>query len=128
MKASALGFKQVILRYEMFRYEIECIVGPKKNVGKYVSFHLSDDGNRDNYEIKDQRGRFYYSKDRAPILWIPRFPSKPLDYGAVVHEVTHAVVDMLDYIGCEYGADGDETLAYAIDYGVTKILEARRGR
>lgn len=128
MKARACGFTQVILRYEMFRYEIECIIGPKKNVGKYVSHHLNAGDDRASYEITDQRGRFYYSKDRAPILWLPKFPVSPREYGALAHEISHAVVDMLDYVGCEFGADGDETFCYAVDYGVTKILEAKRGR
>jgi hypothetical protein len=129
VKASTLGFKQVIVDFPVFRYQFECIIGPKKNVGKYVAFHLNYTSNKEALEITTQRGRFYYSHgNRSPIVWLPKFPQTPREYGDLSHEIGHAVIDMLEYIGAPIDRDNDETFCYAHGYAMEKILEAKRGR
>lgn len=127
MKASSLGFKEILIEYEMFGYEIACIVGPLKNVPKYVAhYHHREPPSLE--ELKTGYGWTFYSSGRAPIVWIPRFPKNPREYGTLAHEVAHAVTAMLDWKGVPIKANCDETFCNALGYGVTKILEAKRGR
>lgn len=125
MKASALGFKRVVVPYEMFNYEFECIFGPKKNVGKYVAYHL-DEARWDGPST--QRGMTYVKSGHCPIVWMPRFPRTPTEHGTLAHEVGHAVMEMLHHAGVPVNVEAGEVFTYALAHGVKTILEARNGR
>jgi hypothetical protein len=125
VKASALGFKRVLVRYDVFGYEFECIIGPKKNVGKYVAHHLKEPY-WDNPE--KQHGMTYVKTGLAPIVWFPRFPRTSAEHGTLAHEVSHAVMEMLRHVGVPINVEAGEAFCYALGYGVRKILEAQRGR
>lgn len=128
MKASALGFRQIVVRYEMFRYEFECIIGPKKNVGKYAATQHDNPAHSADYEVTDQLAKFYCRTGFVPIIWLPRFPRTPHDYELLAHEVGHAVIFMLEERGVPIDHKNDETFCYALGHGVRTILEAKRGR
>jgi hypothetical protein len=124
VKASALGFKRLVVDYAMFDYEFECIIGPKENVGKYVAYHLGEEhwGNP-----SCERGMTYVKTGYAPIVWFPRFPRTTDEHGTLAHEVGHAVLEMLKHVGMPINVEAGETFCYALGYGVRKILEAKRG-
>lgn len=128
MRASALGFKHVVVRFEMFNWEFECILGPKKNVARYVAQQHDDEGGVNDYGPGSVRGQFYYRRGYPPIIWLPRFPVLPREFGTLSHEVGHALMAMCEACGVPVNAENDETFCHAMSYAVRTILEAKRGR
>ena len=122
-----LGFKSVIVRYEMFGKEVECIFGPIKNLAKYVNWRfeqteIEQDG------LERGRGWTFVKDGYVPICWLPRLPQTPADHGTLAHELSHALIYLFDYIGVPVKPDTDETFCHALSHGITKVMEAKRGR
>jgi hypothetical protein len=121
------GLRSIIVPYEMFGKEVECVIGPIKNLAKYVSWRFEqDDVSQDGLERG--RGWTFVRDGYVPIIWIPRFPVTPADHGTLAHEMAHALIYLFDRVGVPIAPDADETFCHAMSYGITKVLEARNGR
>lgn len=71
-------------------------------------------------------GRCWHGMTDLTVIWIPRQPRKPYDYGCLVHETTHAAVQLLSDVNIEINSKNDEPLAWLIDYIVRDFLKQSR--
>lgn len=124
MTPKSLGFKAIDVHFGTFDFELHCIVGPRKNVLKYVRWKMSDDEVTWSY---DNRGSCFCRDGYQPIIWIPGKPKTSREYGTLAHEVFHVVRHMFgDWAGMPLSRDSEEAYAHAISYAVTKILDATK--
>lgn len=56
------------------------------------------------------------------IIYISTFKNEPLYISNLVHELTHAAVDMLEYVGVPIDKKSDEVLAYALGHLTKECL------
>jgi hypothetical protein len=68
---------------------------------------------------------YYCRKGRALIIWLPRWPRTPEEYGTLAHEVGHVVRCLCGWAGIEINEDTDEVLCHGLKHGVKSVLEAR---
>lgn len=124
MTPKSLGFDHVVVNFGMVDYEFTCIVGACDNVKKYVAFKFDDPGYAFERPMTG-RGSFHHKQGCAPIIWIPRWPKTPQEYGTLAHEIGHVVVEMFDHIGHPIDYKTDEAYCHALGFGIRKVLEAR---
>lgn len=107
----------------MIEFGFTFIVGPAENVPAYVAWEF-DDKRALGDETPSQRGRFYYKRGSAPVVWMPRWPRTPAEQGTLCHEMGHVVTAMFDHIGQPIASEHDEVFCHALGYAVRKVLEA----
>jgi hypothetical protein len=121
MKPRALGLQEVVVHFGAFDYLLTCVAGPPKNVGRYIAWKFDDPGY--DCDLSEARGRFFYRKGWAPVIWIPRKPRTPEEHGTLSHELLHALREMLvDWAGMPLNVDTDEAFCHAMGHGVRTIL------
>lgn len=112
----------------MVDYTVHVIVGPWTNVIKYVRWKFNDP----DFSRRDDnppRGCHFHRPGWVPVVWIPRRPVTPTEYGTLAHEMLHAVRFMLqDHIGISHNYDTDEAYCHALGYAVRATLEGLRAR
>ncbi|MGE4042279.1 hypothetical protein [Pseudolabrys sp.] len=129
-KKKPLTHKQVAKRHSlalhsvhfgMFDFEIIFAVGPGKEIGDYVRWHMDDP--TFDWEYSGQLGMHFHRRGKCPVVWLPRAPETAKEYGALAHELIHAVRHMFqDWAGMPHTADTDEAYAYAISHAMTTLL------
>ncbi len=56
------------------------------------------------------------------LVRIAKKPKQPNEYAVVVHEIYHAVNNVMRNIGMTYSADSEEAYAYCIQYVTQEVL------
>lgn len=121
MGAKRFGLREVSVHFGMFDYSMCCVVGPYTNVEKYIEWKFEDHGfeTESPYEC---RGRVFYRPGYVPVLWIPRLPRTPREYGTLCHEVLHVVSHLMDWASIKFTGDTEEAYCHAVGHAVTEIL------
>lgn len=117
-----LGLREVSVHFGTFDYALNCLVGPYKNVEKYVAWKFEDPGYRTDspHEVK---GRYFYRIGYAPIIWVPRKPRTPDEIGTLAHEVMHAIHYLLvDWAEIPFTADTQEVYCHAMGLAMRELL------
>lgn len=123
MNPKRLGFQVVDINFGTFTFPLRVIVGPAEHVEKVVRFHLDDPDYIVNTNRK--RGMFFHRTNWRPIIWLPRKPKTPAEYGTLAHELMHAITVMLvTWVGMTLNEDTDEAFAHAMSYAMGEILTA----
>lgn len=122
--AKRLGLKEVEVNFGTFDFTVTCVIGSDKGLQEYVRWKLEDQG----ITLNDPaRGRYFLRQGYAPVMWIPRAPRSPREYGTLAHEMLHIVRVIMDWVGMPpLNHDTEEAYCHALGHGVTKILEAAR--
>lgn len=124
------GLREIHVHMGMFDYGVNVAIGPIENLTPYVRYKLDDPefGKGDDAPRVMARGRGWYiaRQDFCPIIWIPRFPKTPREYGTLAHESIHAVSRMLEWASIPVNYDTEEVLTHATSHIVTTVLWARK--
>ncbi len=123
MKKEKKYFKKILIDMGMFDYDIYVIISNNKTrVGKYVNdYYKAEDG---ILRSPDNELGICYSKDGyCPVIWIPKFPKSPKEYGTLAHEAFHAVFYMTKWASIKINEATEEVIAHAVSYIVGKTLE-----
>lgn len=67
--------------------------------------------------------RCYYPEVGFPVVWIRHNPKTPAKIGSLVHEIEHALMFYLNWLGIEHGRPTTEVYAYMMDRILTGVLE-----
>lgn len=70
--------------------------------------------------IDEYRG-MYSQNNGYRLIWLPVFPKSIDDYGCLVHEIWHAVFNILHAKGINHTPDSDEAYAYMAGYIYSEI-------
>lgn len=77
-------------------------------------------------ESTDSIGTTYNLGLGESLVWLPNLSLTPKWIGNVVHELHHATMFLLDFVGVEYHYSGsNEPYTYLLEFFVTKTLENR---
>jgi hypothetical protein len=119
--------KEFTVEWEMFYFVVWVVIGPFADVKDYVRWRSGIDFDPDNYESGTLAGLYFPShKGNRGILWLAAKPRTPEQVGFLVHELFHAVMDMARIKAFRMNSKTEETIAYALTYGVEQILEQVR--
>jgi hypothetical protein len=124
----ALGrLKEFTVEWEMFYFVVWVVIGPFADVKDYVRWRSSINFDPDGYESSTLAGLYFPShKGNRGVLWLAAKPRSPEQVGFLVHELFHAVMDMARIKAFRMNSKTEETIAYALTYGVEQILEQVR--
>jgi hypothetical protein len=126
----ALGrLKEFAIEWEMFYFAIWVVIGPHADVKDYVRWRSRIDYDPASLGHEDHTlAGLYFSVNRGNrgILWLASKPRTPEQVGFMVHELFHAVMDMARCKSFRMNSKTEETIAYALTYGVEQILEQVR--
>jgi len=67
--------------------------------------------------------RCYYPEVGFPIMWLREPPHTPYQIGSMVHEIEHALMFYLNWLGLEHCRETTEIYAYMMDRITTGVLE-----
>lgn len=92
----------------------------EKHLDKAVVDEVLDD-------IKDKSalGRTY-GLPKGTLVYMPCVPKTEKDYGALAHEILHAVFEVTKKTGVEYSPEGEELYTYLMEYLTQAALETLR--
>jgi len=87
-------------------------------------YGIKDTGNnvRDN-PIGECYARCYYPEEGYPVVWLSKAPHSPEDIGSMVHELEHAVMFQLNWLGITHNRETTEVYAYLLDRLTTGVLD-----
>lgn len=123
-KAQQLGFKSVDVHFGTFDFSMNVIVGPHKNLHKYLQWKFEDEDVPKPRPANSVYAMFYACDGYVPVIWLPRVPRKSRDYAALAHEILHALRYMLvDWAGIPLTRDTDETFCHAMSHAMWQTLE-----
>lgn len=126
--AKRLGFKTVNVHFGTFDFGMTVIVGPGRNVSEYLTWKFESD-DFPPFDITRARAMYFVRSGCAPVIWIPRKPTKPREIAALAHEILHVLRYMLvDWAGIPLTRDTDETFCHAMSFAMNETLEALNAR
>jgi hypothetical protein len=106
----------------MFDLGVCVVVGPFEDLWAFRAA-------KHNIEIEDATcpgnplGTTLYSHGRAPIIWIPRAPETPREFGTLAHEALHAIhFIMQETLGMPLTDETNEVYAHGVGFIVTQVL------
>lgn len=71
-------------------------------------------------------GTTYCLECGQSLVWLPKLSLTPRGIGNLAHELSHATMSLLDFIGVEYHYSGsNEPYTYLLEFFITKALEKR---
>jgi len=121
------NMKEVNIELGMFDYNINFLVGDINNLEEYARFKFD----YEQFEIKgllNVYGWHLFCEGYSAIVWIPRYPRTPKDYGTLSHETVHAMVRMMDWAHIKVTTDTDEVLAHGVSYLIRNFLKTRNDK
>ena len=125
MKQMKGGFQHI--KGTIFPYDVVVCLGvTKENILKYFKKKFVDglsESDKECLEITHQKGRTLQLDNRAFILWLPKYPKTPSNFGDLQHEINHVVNLMFMFMGNKLTSDCDEVTAYMTGYFTEKIYE-----
>ena len=69
-------------------------------------------------------GTTYCLECGQSLVWLPKLSLTPRGIGNLAHELSHATMSLLDFIGVEYRYSGsNEPYTYLLEFFITKALE-----
>lgn len=83
----------------------------------------------DTEKIIDGRGGLcWYGPQSQTILWVGKLPRNPYTRSALLHECTHACVQLLCLRGIPINSACDEPLAFLLDYTFMQFDEKMKAK
>lgn len=123
-KSKQLGLDVIDTHMGLFDYTVRVCIGNHEKALEYIAYVFEDkyeelpDGNR-GYEA---RGICYHKTGFVPIVWLPKYPETPREYGTFAHEVIHAINHLFDWSATPLSRDTEETFAHAVAHVITSSL------
>ena len=124
---AALGrLKEIRVDLGMFDNTVICVVGPYSDLPAYVAWkHESPGAANLRCWSPEPKGAYEYSHGHKPIVWIPRKPRTPAEFGTLAHELLHAIrAIMQDWAGIHFDRDTQEVYCHAIGFCMAEVLTA----
>lgn len=119
------GLSEIRVSMGMFLYDIICVVGPFKNLEKYLRWKFENNGKMpEEWTNSNPKGLCCYSPGYVPVIWLPEKPKTTEQHGTLAHEAFHAMYHLFDWAGMKVTRDTEEVMAHGIGHIVRTILEA----
>jgi hypothetical protein len=122
--AKRLGLREIYVHFGTFDFAMYCVVGPWQSVAEYLAWKFKEPDF--SWDGAASRGHHFHKSEYVPVIWIPRTPRTPREYGTLAHEIVHAVRDLGEWIGLNFNNETDEVFCHATGHAMTTILEELR--
>ena len=73
--------------------------------------------------LKGCNGAYFEPEKHPAIIWLPKNPETPKEYGTLSHEVLHAVIALSRIVGLTLSEDSEEAFTYLQGYITEQILK-----
>ena len=108
-----------------FDFTVITIIGDYKEALKYVRWKCDD--METDFESFDKNylpaGKCFFREGYVPIIWIPRKPKTPREYGTLAHEALHAVYHMFDWANLPMTLDTEEVMTHSMTHIIANSLK-----
>ena len=98
-----------------------CITGDKEKIVRWVNWKLETDYVRP--EDFDCLGKRIFRYGYCPIVWLPKIPKTPTEFGTAQHEIFHSVCDVMRWANIPLTNDTEEAYCHLIKHITKKFLE-----
>lgn len=122
-----LQLKEVEVHMGMFDFSINIVIGKYESVNEYVRFKLDDE----YFDVADfdggygSRGKCIYRSGYRPIIWIPKYPTKPREYATLAHESLHAMYHVQRWANFELSDETEEVMTHGVAHIINVVLESK---
>lgn len=106
------------IHFGMFDFSIAYVTGPKEGGRKFAEWKHECPHDA----APNARGICYWRPDYVPVVWVPRLPKTPREYGTLAHEMLHAVGWLSKWAGFRLDNDSEETFCHALGFAMTEAL------
>lgn len=122
------GLVEAIVKLDVYSETVYCVAGPREDLSRYIKWRQGIV--RDVPSKHDAAALYYNSTSRVGgVIWLPRVPrSRTKDYEHLVHEASHAILDMMGGRDLSVNSRHQEPFCYAIGYLVGAILASFKER
>jgi hypothetical protein len=116
--------KEATVNMGLFDYSIVFVVGYLKYLEDYVKWKFDDK----KFSLEKDGGGYgalgkcLNKKGFVPIVWVPKKPETPKEYGTLCHECIHAVASLFDWAGITVVGETEEVFAHSVSYLVGSFL------
>jgi hypothetical protein len=109
----------------MFDNGLLCVVGPYEDLPRYVAWKHESPGSASARWANEPKGCYVHRTGYRPVIWIPRKPRTPDEYGTLAHEALHAVRWLMqDWADIDFDHDTQEVYCHALSHCVREVLSA----
>lgn len=113
--------KTVSINFGAFHHSLIAVFGDWDASCEFIR-KLYEDKNTRSYGEK-ALGKFFCRENHIPVIWMPRVPVTPEDYGTLAHEAWHAVHWVLyEWAEVKMHHANEEVCAHALGFCVAGIL------
>lgn len=120
---SRYGLREIKIDFRPYEYVATCIVGPWAGVERYARRHFRDPNRAVHHREPEGYTMFDVGTDYGTLVWLPRKPRTPRDYGIVTHECLHLVRHLFDWVDMQLNEHSEEAYCHALEYAVATILK-----
>ena|SRR3990167_8016815 len=119
------NLKEIRIEMGLFDFDVVCVIGDYKNLGKYIQWKFEDDSfDPEDFDMKYEcRGKCCFKKGYVPVIWIPKKPRTPREYATLAHEALHAVYHLFDWANLPMTRDTEEVMTHSMAHIINNILE-----
>lgn len=123
------NFKSAIISIAPLYRDLLVCFGPKSRIpGRLADFHPSlNEGQLVDFVdefVTGNKGQTVIDQEKQIfLLWLPRLPKTPEDFGFLAHEVFHATTLTMDAVGARFSEDSEEVYAYLCGWLTQRIGE-----
>lgn len=112
---------KIYTKFGLFDYQVATVIGERAEAEKWIKYKLEVDdlGYQDEFE---PLGICHYRPRYIPIIWLPKIPKTPREFGTLSHEVFHAVCHFHEWANVPLDRSTEELAAHTISHIVTDIL------
>jgi hypothetical protein len=117
------GLKEIRLEMGMFDYQVMVVIGPHCHLVPYLRWLYKDP------EVTLEQGEYISlgkcikQPEYAPVIWLPRSPRTPIEYGTTAHECLHAIFYLMEWAELKPSDATWEVMTHALAWIVANILE-----
>jgi hypothetical protein len=114
------NLREIVVEMGLFDFGVYAVIGPSSELEAYVRKIQTDPAIP--ADVTQGDGWCFLSHKNPPVIWIPKNPETPEEYGTLAHECLHAVFDLMDWACIKTTEETDEIMTHALSWLITSIL------
>lgn len=129
--AKKIKIRKLYLPLGIFDMEVRFVVHPDLEV--FRRYMLNTFGKASIRTMRDMENGDVHGlcmvniRGSCPVIWLRKVAYNPLDIATLVHEATHALINVFSYYGVPINDENDEVFANALGYLVRSALTKFKG-
>lgn len=128
-EAKKRGIKTIQVHMGAFDFIVNVVIGDYKAACAFALWKFED--KTTNLEDFDMgyipRGKCFFRRGYAPIIWIPSIPKKAREYATLSHECLHAVFHLFEWAGLPLTRDNEEVMTHSMAHLINSVLSKKKG-